>query len=127
MQWRAQNPPGEAGEQLLPSPVREGYLYLLSMADYTVGELWVSFAGISFVWTLYRKRAGLVCFAVFKRSLSVARLVSDPAYRIGRYTTMAPSSRRRGTQNSTRRGARDGAYARGTRYLYLLGAGLGGS
>lgn len=42
-QWRARNPPGEEGEQLLPPPVRQGYLYLLSMADYAVEELWVSF------------------------------------------------------------------------------------
>ncbi|CAM9348105.1 unnamed protein product [Scytosiphon promiscuus] len=39
-QWRAQNPPGEEGEQLLPPSVREGYLYLLAMADYAAGKLW---------------------------------------------------------------------------------------
>lgn len=27
----------------MPSPVREGYLYLLKFAEYAVGELWVSF------------------------------------------------------------------------------------
>lgn len=48
LQWRAQNPPGEDGEQVLPSPVREGYLYLLSMADYAVGELRVSRRGRRF-------------------------------------------------------------------------------
>lgn len=42
LQWRARNPPGDEGEQLLPPPVREGYLYLLSMADYAAGKLWVS-------------------------------------------------------------------------------------